>query len=107
MKKGAQGVIATLAKDPEGRYLGWNGDNQMANMYGELNKIWDNMLKEGSITAEEHQEATFCNYYRTEEELKAAFEGEKLGLKLVALEWRSITCPFGRGKGVFLNPSLK
>jgi len=99
MKKGAQGVIATLAKDPEGRYLGWNGDNQMANMYGELNKIWDNMLKEGSITAEEHQEATFCNYYRTEEELKAAFEGEKLGLKLVALEWRSITCPFGRGKG--------
>eukprot|EP00976_Prorocentrum_cordatum_P113134 1195653-Prorocentrum_minimum.AAC.2 len=70
----SQGVIATLAKDPAGRYLGWNGKEGTANMYGELNKCWDAMLAEGLISTTEHDSATFCNYYRTEEELRAPFE---------------------------------
>jgi len=96
---GGQGVIATLAKDPQGRYLGWNGVEGTANMYGELNKCWDAMLADGLITAAEHESATFCNYYRTEEELRAPFEGERLGLRLRKLEWRPIQCPFGREQG--------
>lgn len=99
LRKGGQGIIATLAKDPEGRYLGWNGQEGTANMYDELNKCWDAMLAEGLITAEEHVGATFCNYYRTEEELRAPFEDGRLGLKLRKLEWRPIRCPFGWGQG--------
>jgi len=99
LRKGGQGVVAAFGVSPQGCYLGWNGEEGSANMYGELNSCWDAMLKEGQITAAEHSNATFCNYYRTETELRAGFDGERLGLRLKSLEWRPITCPFGRGLG--------
>jgi hypothetical protein len=99
LRKGGQGVVASFGVSPEGRYLGWSGEQGSANMYAELNTCWDAMLAEGRITAAEHKEATFCNYYRTEAELRAPFEDDSLGLQLLSLEWRTVTCPFGRGKG--------
>ena len=92
-------MLAAFGVSPSGCYLGWNGEEGSANMYAELNACWDEMLASGLISAVEHSNATFCNYYRTEEELRAGFDGERLGLRLTSLEWRPIKCPFGRGLG--------
>jgi hypothetical protein len=92
-------VVAAFGVSPSGSYLGWNGEAGSANMYGELNGCWDEMLAAGQISATEHANATFCSYYRSEEEMRAGFTGERLGLRLKSLEWRPITCPFGRGLG--------
>mmetsp|Transcript_14851 Transcript_14851/g.25137 ORF Transcript_14851/g.25137 Transcript_14851/m.25137 type:complete len:1221 (+) Transcript_14851:276-3938(+) len=99
LRKGGQGVVAAFGVSPSGSYLGWNGEAGSANMYGELNGCWDEMLAAGQISATEHANATFCSYYRSEEEMRAGFTGERLGLRLKSLEWRPITCPFGRGLG--------
>lgn len=43
--------------------------------------------------------ATFPNYYRNEEEIRAGFADPALGLTLRTVDWRQTECPFGRGKG--------
>ena len=112
LKPGGQMVISTLAKDPRGHYLGWNGEQDFANMFDELNACWAEMRAEGLISEREYEEASFANYYRNEEELLAPFEGSGSssggggggggvgcvpGLRLKKLDWRRQTCPFGRG----------
>ncbi|KAG5180499.1 S-adenosyl-L-methionine-dependent methyltransferase [Tribonema minus] len=103
LRPGGQMVVATLARSPEGRYLGHSGAAGEANMYAVLDACWARMRDEGAITAAECAAASFCNYYRGERELRAPFEdsdgGAALGLALRRLEWREIACPFGRGAG--------
>lgn len=111
LKPGGQMVISTLAKDPRGHYLGWNGEKGFANMFDELNACWAEMRAEGRISQQEYEEASFANYYRNEEELLAPFEGSSSsggvgcvpGLRLKKLDWRKQTCPFGRGEDTPLS----
>ena len=98
LKKGGQMVIACFGVDSEGRCLGWSNDGN-AKMYEEMTKHWAAMRDEGVITDAEYRSASFPNYYRSEAELSAPFEDEKLGLKLKSIEWRYSKCPFGRGLG--------
>lgn len=116
LKAGGQMVISTLAKDPMGHYLGWNGEAGFANMFDELNTCWADMRAEGRISQKEYEEASFVNYYRNEEELLAPFEnsgsssGGSVGcvprLRLKKLDWRTQMCPFGRGRDTPLSLAL-
>lgn len=98
LKKGGQMVIATLARDPQGKCLG-NTEEGIAVMFIELDRHWAAMRDEGLITHAEYVEATIPNYYRSEEELRKPFENGSVGLKLHKIEWRYSKCPFGRGLG--------
>ncbi|KAA8497474.1 N-methyl-L-tryptophan oxidase [Porphyridium purpureum] len=99
LRPGGQMVIATLAQDPAGHCLGFNGKSGFKCMYEEMNSCWSEMKQSGRISQHEYEAATFPNYYRSTEELSAPFLDGSVGLKLKHLDWRYSECPYGRGKG--------
>eukprot|EP00232_Nephroselmis_pyriformis_P001473 CAMPEP_0182910146 /NCGR_PEP_ID=MMETSP0034_2-20130328/36136_1 /TAXON_ID=156128 /ORGANISM="Nephroselmis pyriformis, Strain CCMP717" /LENGTH=1185 /DNA_ID=CAMNT_0025046447 /DNA_START=31 /DNA_END=3588 /DNA_ORIENTATION=+ len=100
LKKGGSMTVVVFGVDPEKkRTLGYSAKEGEACMYEELDACWKEMKDDGYITDAEYKAVSFCNYYRTEKELRAPFEDNSLPLNIKTLEWRETPCPFGRGKG--------
>jgi thioredoxin reductase len=93
LMKGSRCVIILLGTDDNGNYLGCTSKIQgrpARNMLETMNHLWKTL-----VTQEEYENTSFCNYYRTMEEVKAPFQdGTIINLKLETCQTMVVHCPF-------------
>ncbi|MEM6292392.1 MAG: SAM-dependent methyltransferase [Myxococcota bacterium] len=98
LRPGGSLVTVNLARDEAGLYLGHNGRDE--NMHEVLRGLWYGLADEGAITAEEREQATFQNFYKSQEEftapLRAGTSVHALGLRLVEMRTVTVGCPYRR-----------
>ncbi|XP_014678020.1 PREDICTED: salicylate carboxymethyltransferase-like [Priapulus caudatus] len=98
LQPGGRMVIANFTVDKENQYLG-NTKRVKCNMFQIMTDKWRALVDKGIITAEEFQNTTINNYYRTEKEITAPLTDVespvyKLGLRLVSIETKVVNCYF-------------
>ena len=96
MKSGARLVLVNFCIDEQGQYLGNTGG---VNMFGRFNRNWQQLLDEGTITADEYKAMTLPQYYNRVEEFSAPLLDKnsavyKAGLRLSDVETAVVPCPF-------------
>lgn len=96
LKPGGKLVFANFCRDENGQYL---GATDGVNMFDMFNKIWQQFVDDGTISAEEYQGMTLPQYYNTVEEFSAPFKQSdsevfKAGLQLDSIETAQVVCPF-------------
>lgn len=96
LRPGGRLVIMNFGKDEKGRYLGNTGG---VNMFDTFDALWADMHDGGLISKDEYRDASFSQYYRTQEEFCAPFNDHttavyKAGLKLISAHTGIVKCPY-------------
>tara|TARA_B100000809_G_scaffold230920_1_gene245674 strand:- start:1318 stop:1944 length:627 start_codon:yes stop_codon:yes gene_type:complete len=96
LKPGGRLVFMNFGIDEDGRYLGNTGG---INMFNTFNDIWCELHQERLITHDEWVDATFSQFYRTQEEFCAPLvePSSKIyqsGLRLVSAHTGVVKCPY-------------
>ena len=88
-------VIVNFCRDEQGQYLGNTGGVNMFNLFATL---WETLVQEDVITADEFTRMTLPQYYHSVEELQAPFAPDGIahqaGLRLEQIETRVVACPY-------------
>ncbi len=89
-------VMANFCQDEAGRYLGHTGG---VDMFDSFNRLWQTLLAEGRIEAEEYRRMTLPQYYKTVDEFAAPLTDpespvHRAGLRLKGIETRVTPCPY-------------
>ena len=96
LKPGGRLCLFNFGIDEEGRYLGNTGGQ---NMFDTFSELWQELVSDGILTAEEYANTNFPQVYRTEEQFTAPLKDEnssvfRAGLRLEHVESRVVRCPF-------------
>ncbi len=96
LKSGGRLCLFNFGIDEQGQYLG-NTDGQ--NMFNTFAEVWQGLVDDRIITAEEFENTNFPQVYRTQEQFVAPLLDEnnavhKAGLRLEHVESRVVRCPF-------------
>lgn len=96
MKPGAKLVLCNFGVDEQGRYLGNTGG---VNMFDQFNDIWQSMIADGTISADEYAAMTLPQYYNSVEEFSAPLLDEsgpvyQAGLRLDSIHTGVTKCPY-------------
>ena len=103
---GGQLVFANFCIDEAGRYTGATGQR---NLFETLAGRWRTLYQDGTITSEELHRATFPQYYRTIEELRAPFDHPASIVSragLVLQHCSSVLTRFDEGQDVAALPRI-
>ena len=95
---GGRFVFMNFCIDEEGRYLGNTGG---VNMFNTFHQLWEDMRDAGQITDQEYKNATFPQFYRTEEQFTAPMKDlnspvYKAGLRVASSFTGVVDCPYQR-----------
>ncbi len=98
LKPGGKMVLVNFCRDRQGRYLGNTGG---VNMFDTFNGIWRELVDQGRVSAQEYQNMTLPQYYRTVEEFAEPLTNQhsachRAGLRLDSIETGVVPCPFAR-----------
>lgn len=96
--KGGRLCYFNFGIDDQGRYLGRTGGVSMFDTFSEL---WQSLVDDGIITAEEYRATNFPQVYRTKEQfiaplLDSSSQVYRAGLRLEHVEARHLVCPYVR-----------
>jgi len=96
LKTGGKLVLVNFGIDEQGRYLGNTGG---VNMFDRFNEIWQGMIDDGTVTADEYSRMTLPQYYNTVEEFSAPLldresDVYKAGLRLDSIKTAVMPCPY-------------
>ena len=96
LRPGGRLVLANFCKDQEGRYLGNTGG---VHMFDTFNRLWRDLVAEGTVEEDEYQAMTLPQYYKTVEEFTAPLTDSdgpvyQAGLRLEGIETRVTPCPY-------------
>ena len=96
LRPGGRLVLANFCVDEAGGYLGNTGG---VNMFDAFARHWRGLLEAGRITAAEHRDATFQQFYKTPDEFAAPFRDQnsavsKAGLGLDHIGTSVTACPY-------------
>jgi len=93
---GGRLVLINFCRDEEGRYLGGTGG---VDMFDTFDRLWRELVADGTITAAEYEATAFPQYYRDVEECSAPLVDPddpvyRAGLRLDHIETRIVDCPY-------------
>lgn len=96
LKPGGKLVLINFARDEQGRYLGNTGG---INMFDTFNRIWQEFLDQGRISADEYEGMTLPQYYNSVEEFSAPLVDKndavyQSGLRLEHINTAIVKCPY-------------
>jgi hypothetical protein len=96
MKPGAKLVLCNFGIDEQGRYLGNTGG---VNMFDQFNDIWQSMIDDGTISAQEYAAMTLPQYYHSVDEFSAPLLDKsslvyRAGLRLESIHTGVTPCPY-------------
>ena len=100
LKPGGQMVVATFAKDEQGRFAGHNERRVSRSVHQTLSKLWHDVAG-----AEGHAATAFRSQYRSLEACARTFDAAKggaahaAGLRLLSAETAVVECPVRRPPG--------
>jgi SAM-dependent methyltransferase len=98
LASGGRLVFLNFGIDTQGRYLGATGG---VSMFDTFDRLWQDLAREGRITAAEYAGTNFPQVYRTADQFAAPFQDPRgpvarAGLTLEHIEERHLVCPFAK-----------
>ncbi len=93
---GGRLVFLNFGIDRQGRYLGHTGG---VSMFDTFDRLWKELMRDGTISAAEYAATNFPQVYRTAAEFTAPLEDRgsaayRAGLRLEHVEERHLVCPY-------------
>lgn len=96
LRSGGKLVLCNFGIDEQGRYLGNTGG---VNMFDQFNDIWQSMIADGTVSADEYAAMTLPQYYHSVDEFSAPLLDEsgpvyRAGLRLDSIHTGVTACPY-------------
>lgn len=93
LQPGGHFLLVNFGINDQGHYL---GNTEGVHMFNQFHRLWQDMVAEGKIHAEELQRMNFPQYYRRPDDYRRALSDPALEgkLELVAIEDLTTPCPY-------------